>query len=407
MLKMIHRIYSRNPLCVLWIASVFVTGISTAGCSLETEYNRDHRVLLTKKLYPNAKPYYGMRNIFFSETKDVPARYPTKWQDVSLAPIIQHDGLKTIYAARYRDDSGEFRFVVDRNADLNFQDEAELQFSLFEDILIADVEIEIHHSNKLPADDLKVDYQLLRIEQYFYARVREYWEGTLVLKDEPYQITLRPRSIKFPILGVTSNTICSIDINQDRQMNESWKIEKDGRLIASELIDITGPFLVGETRLRAVSLEESGQFLNLRSTDEIEGTAVGFRGPDFAAVDIDGMERNLSFADHNLLLLEFWSIHCPWSEIVRPGINALMEKHPNLSVLSLSKEKDSEEIREFMTAYDSKSLILLRNDSAWHTYNPTIATPMFYLFDRTGTILIKGRGASMLPIIEKILIAAE
>ena len=78
------------------------------------------------------------------------------------------------------------------------------------------------------------------------------------------------------------------DVNGDNKTMEYWSINEDGNVVPSDRIELTEPFFVGNHTMKAISIYQNGDFINLQSTDYKTGTAIGFKCPDFSAADING-----------------------------------------------------------------------------------------------------------------------
>jgi hypothetical protein len=102
--------------------------------------------------------------------------------------------------------------------------------------------------------------------------------------------------------------------------------------------------------------------------------------------------------------LEFWSTTCPFSEKTRPDINRIHETHHEaFNLISTPREKNIDEIGKHLSEYPKPGTLLVHNEIVWQELNPLPVSPLYYLVNSNGRILMKAQGAnSIKPLEEKL-----
>ncbi len=351
-------------------------------------------IVLEKKMFSNSGPLYGMTNIFFEETGMAGIQKPAGWKDIRLAKIIETKGLKSVIALQYKDESETDRITVDTNADGNWSDETPLVFEKIGDSSFADFTVRF-----VPADGnnppITVAYQIIRSGSYSYARIREYRSGTFKIEDVSFSVLLRPDSRDAPFYGL-DKTLFFIDLDGNGEINQYWKQRDTGALIPSEQVSLKQPFILSGRRFVAESLDFAGIRLILKPTSVDIGVSPGFIAPPLEARDLEGRTYRLQDLKGRVVLLEFWSVNCPWGDSVRPLINELAEKFkgPAFAVFSIARENEPLVLREYLKTKPKSTIVLGRDDKAWTTYNPEGITPLCFLLDHSGVIRLIAPGAT-------------
>ncbi|MDH4270418.1 MAG: TlpA family protein disulfide reductase [Candidatus Aminicenantes bacterium] len=345
-------------------------------------------------ILPNSAPLYGMTNIFFEDPGSSAIRRLETWKDVKLARIVGNPALKPVDALQYRDETGTVQIVVDTDSDGDWQDEKRLVFERSGDSLFADFKIRfVPPDGNAPSAD-PVSYQIIRTGPYVYARIREYRTGRLQIGDDSYAVLLRPESRENPLYG-SGRTLLFIDLDRNGEIAQFWEERKTGELMPSEQVSVAQPFLLAGRKFEVESLDPEGTQLILKPTTVDIGVSPGFLAPSLEAQDLEGRIHSLQDLRGKVVLLEFWSVDCPWADTVRPLINAVAEKFkgPEFAVLSVAREKDPTVLRDYLKAKPKSTIVLRRDDNAWKIFNPDGMTPLCFVLDRGGVIRLIAPGA--------------
>src|SRR6186997_1804804 len=93
-----------------------------------------------------------------------------------------------------------------------------------------------------------------------------------------------------------------------------------------------------------------------------------------------------------IVLLEFWSVSCPFCKQILPEFNSLIKKvaGKDFVALDVSREDSAGEIRNNLRESPREAIVTLFDKTAWQTYNRQIITPTFYLIDHRGIIRFSG-----------------
>src|SRR5580765_1924717 len=94
-------------------------------------------VSLQKMTLPSTGKLTGISNIFFSKLDNKQVQYPTGWQQVEISPLLENPAYVPIYVIRYKAATGEMKYVVDTNGDLDFRNDPILQFRQFDAMRVA------------------------------------------------------------------------------------------------------------------------------------------------------------------------------------------------------------------------------------------------------------------------------
>ena len=367
----------------------------------------DQMVSLQKMTLPSTGPFTGISNIFFKKMDDGRFRYPEDWKEVEVAPVMENPALVPIYAIRYRTADGGLTYAVDADGDLDFRNDSALQFRQAGDLKIADVALSIRPSGASRAASSMVDYQvLLANDGYTYTRISEYRQGQLRIGGKTYSIRLRPRGRNNPMFGLSGTTLCFIDLNRDGAFSERWHISEGGELVPREEVEIAAPFIVGGEKLRIVALDPAGTALKIEPSSEEVSLFPGFKAPEFALKGMDGRSYRLADLRGKIVLLEFWSVSCPFCKGILPEVNALIRKEAgeDFVALAVAREEDADEIKRHVRD-EPRNAIVVHDKATWQTYDGPSITPTYYLIDTRGVIRLSGYGASseQLKAIEKVV----
>jgi hypothetical protein len=338
-----------------------------------------------------------MYNIFFHEISPAERdsiRVGAGWTGVELAEVSQGDGLATIYAARFRAaGTAGVQYVVDTDGDRDLAEERPLSFQRRNAVEVATVPIEVH---SLGGTRRRVLYQVLLAEQYSYARIAEYLDGTARISGRDYALRLRSASANDPFYALNSGTRLLIDLNADGRVAEQPLADAQGVPSSAEEVQTDNPFVLAGRPYEAASLDSLGMRLALRPSVARVAPVAGFEAPELQARLLSGSSYQLSSDRGRIVLVEFWSVDCRWSESARPALNALAATIPadRFRWVAMAKESDSAVVQSHLADHSMSATVALSDSIAWARYDPAIATPLFYVIDETGVVRLRAVGAS-------------
>lgn len=365
-------------------------------------------VLLQKKFLPSTGPFTGISNIFFAKLDNKQVQYPADWKQPEISPVLENPAFVPIYVIRYKATNGDMTYVVDTNGDLDFRTEPILEFRQLEAMRIADFELTIRPLESNKAAPWKINYQImLSNDGYSYARISEYRQGQIRIGEQTFGMILRPRARSQPSFGLSGDTICLIDLNRDGDFSERWRLSARGDILPNEEIKLSSPFILAGEKLRIVELDPAGSGLKIKPSSEDVSISPGFKAPEFALKGIDNNSYSLASLKGKILLLEFWSVSCPYCQRILPDVNALIKKDAgkDFVALAVAKEEDAEEIKRHLKDEPRNATVVLKDKVTWQTYNSESITPTYYLIDPQGVVRLSGHGASpeQLKVIEKLV----
>src|SRR5207247_9076964 len=134
---------------------VFILAVSFTAKAIEHQ-----EVKLEKRTLPSIGKLEGISNIFFRPLKDSRFQCPPDWKEIEIAAILDNKALLPIYAVRYKEISGQIKYVVDTDGDMDCRNETPLQFQQNADMQIADTVLIVQPVDK-KQNAQKVSYQLL------------------------------------------------------------------------------------------------------------------------------------------------------------------------------------------------------------------------------------------------------
>jgi thiol-disulfide isomerase/thioredoxin len=186
-----------------------------------------------------------------------------------------------------------------------------------------------------------------------------------------------------------------------------WHISAGGEIVPREEVEISSPFITGGERLRIVSLDQDGGSLKIGRSTETVSISPGFRAPEFTLRGLDNEQYSSLQLKGKIVLLEFWSVSCPFCERILPEFNSLVKKESakDFVALDIAREEDPVEIKSYLRAHPRDATVVVNDKATWQTYDGPVITPAFYLIDTRGVIRLAGYGASpeQLKVIERLI----
>ncbi|MGH7604088.1 MAG: TlpA family protein disulfide reductase [Gemmatimonadaceae bacterium] len=349
---------------------------------------------------------FGLTNIFF--TPPAPEiqramRTGEDWTDVEIADVVMGDGLKTIYAARFKTSGSEqMHYVVDTAGNLDFVHGESLTFASWPHILVSTLDLDVRTTR---GAHRRIPYQVsVSDDGYTYARIAEHLTGRMHVNGKDYAIKIRSASRNVPFYAPGSGTVFLIDLDDNGEIAERPSITLDGAPAAAEQVMAGMPFMLGTQAWEIADLDSIGSKLLVRRTKTRVAAVENFKAPQIITTTLGGRSYSLS-KQRGVALVEFWSVSCTFCEKARPAANELAdaERGRLFTWLAIAKETDRAEIERFLAAHPMNATVAVYDSSAWKTYNPSGITPFFVVVDSKGVIRFRGAGASAIdPVIAKV-----
>lgn len=362
-------------------------------------------VSLSKQVLPDTARFYGSRVLTFARPTSSSLITPARWTDVETAAIIDNPRLQPVTIVRYKDEQGAIEYAVASDGSATYDSALVLHFHNSENREIADVSITIRSKDDADKTYRSLACQIVLSAGRVIARIAECREGMLRIGDHSYAVRFYVPSINDPFYSLSSETACLIDMNGDDDYSWGWHLaDSGGTIIPSEQVALTNPFSINGKRLKAAAIDSAGTRFTCEEHYGDTAAVVGFKAPNFSFTDISGTPRSLSVMHGKIILVTFWSSHCPYCEKIRPELNALIQRCDSTQFQSIAAavESNPKTIAAFLHDKPYDGIIMPYDSSFWGTYNRRMSTPVYYLIDRDGSIILSGSGASLFTIVERL-----
>ncbi len=119
---------------------------------------------------------------------------------------------------------------------------------------------------------------------------------------------------------------------------------------------------------------------------------VGQRAPDFSLKDLNGVPHRLEDVIGRILIINFWSAECPWSEKIDTKLVELLSTNAEeVSLWSIASNRN-EPMEMLTTVAEDRglSVVLSDPDHAVADLYAAVTTPHFYLIDSAGILQYRG-----------------
>lgn len=402
---MYHRISPRKRVMAVGLFFVVAASCTPRSASNLARGTSPRGEVVTLERIPDPSPerWWGLTNIFFAAVPPSirsAVRTGEGWSALELADVVSGEGIKPIYAARFKmPGSDQMHYVVDTAGDLDFTHARSLTFQRRIGVVVANFELEVRSTS---GNHRRVPYQvLLSDDGYTYARIAEYRTGRVRVDGRDYALKLRSRSRNDPFYGANEGTVFLIDLDGDGQIAEQAAVTVGGRPVAAEQVMPHTPFLLGAHALEVTDLDSVGSRLVVRPSKTQVAAAVNFRAPELSAELLSGGGYQLSRQPGKVVLIEFWSTECAFSEKVRRAANDLAAAAGGTQYawVAVARESDRVAIQQHLVEHPMSARVTLSDSAAWATYNPTGVTPLFVVVDQNGVIRFRAMGASAMDAV--------
>jgi thiol-disulfide isomerase/thioredoxin len=235
--------------------------------------------------------------------------------------------------------------------------------------------------------------QISTAEEWVYGRIAEYRAGYFSTEGYRTRVEVHPGSRD----AIGLNTVEHVEIYVGSDMTKPVRRFSE-RLESGEVVfaDHVGPaFLIGRTGFGVDSLSTDSRRLYLTEIGDTTLPYRGFVAPEFAGIDLDGNAHWLSGHLGQVVVVEFWSTECAFSELARPQANQLAAALESAggTYIAMSREPDANMVHVHLEGHPRTSVVLLRDEETWQRWNPETATPLYYVIGSNGRVLMRERGA--------------
>lgn len=114
---------------------------------------------------------------------------------------------------------------------------------------------------------------------------------------------------------------------------------------------------------------------------------VGDAAPDFAVLDMQGIQKTLADYQGQVVIINFWASYCPPCRQEKPSMEQLYQdkKDKGLKVLAVSGEK-KRKVARYLKKYPLSFDVLRDIDGATHRTYGVLSYPQSFVMDRDGTV---------------------
>lgn len=338
----------------------------------------------------------GMSNLFF-EPPSAGSALPTHWDSAGTATLGTIAGKEVVIARGWA--GGRWEYRVDRDLNGALGDEAPLRMAPTGQFEGASLELSVPGR-----PEVKVRYHVLTAGGYTYARVATEWHGSLAANGKRYQVRIRPASRMNPIPTLGQPVEFHIDSDRDGTFQIRGGVDRQQRPVHSELINTSEAFGLNGKRYRVTSIALDSHRMVIEESTESSGTAPGLTPPTFSTMTLDGDPVSTSQLRGVVTVIEFWSVHCPFSEQIRPELLKLQNRlGSGVRWVAIAREQEPDAVRAHLREHSMTGEHWRSTDALWGRFNPETVTPLFYVVNRDGTIVAVERGAGAAAVLEATL----
>lgn len=181
-----------------------------------------------------------------------------------------------------------------------------------------------------------------------------------------------------------------------------------------ELFNKVGPEVIEEYIIENYYLKNSCSILQnndlQKKAEQYKAISLGSKVPELLLPDTTGKIKPLSESifKNRLTIIYFWSSHCDFCEEALPDIKRIYEEYKNkgLEIYGISLDTDPFELKKHLQNNNIK-WITVSDLKGWDSEAVkqllVNRTPYFYLVDREGKIISKGKKETVLEKITEIL----
>ncbi|HOP06294.1 MAG TPA: TlpA disulfide reductase family protein [candidate division Zixibacteria bacterium] len=363
-------------------------------------------IQLSTTILPDTDQYHGSKVLQFAKPAEGTISVPPNWTDVETAVVGDNPRLIAAIVVRFKDERGEVGYAIANDGKTAVDSTSVLSFHRGGNRMIADFSIAVRSDRDAADAERQISYQIVLSKDRVIARLAECREGTLRVNDRDYGIRLYAPSINNPFFDLSTDAACVIDMNRDGRYSWKWRVDDSDRtVIPSEQVKLTGPFKVDGQTFKAKAVDPVGTLLTCSDYPGDTATVVGFFAPDFSVTDLTGVTHTLGDMKGRIVLLTFWSGRCPYCEKIRLRLDTLVSRCDTTQFQAVSASTDTSRtaIAEFVQERPYAGIVVPYSVPLWKTFNARGTTPVYYVFDRDGSVMFSGSGASAFSVVEQII----
>lgn len=328
----------------------------------------------------------GWSNIFFEGDSVSPEGRVAPFTTAPLAPRID--------VVERRGDDGVRRYLARATGGT----ERALDFEIAEKGLrCATVELPVGHAGA----PVRLQVAISADQRYAYGRVAEYREGRLAAGGSERRVEVWPagrNAVRLDALGAVEIFVAGAS---GSPITRAARLDTDGTARPSDLV--SGAFALDGVRFVVDSVRGGGTHLVLLRVGDVTMAARGFRAPAFVGRRLDGTRFELPARPGRLTVIEFWATDCPFSARARPEVVRLATalEAGGGAFVTMARDIAAADVRAHLTTNPRGGTALLQDSTTWEQWNPRAVTPLFYVLDADGRILLRESGASVVPLVAK------
>lgn len=342
-----------------------------------------------------------MSNLFFEPPSALlrdSMRTPASWTDLGTDLLVNAGQVAPLRALRFRV-AGDtaWRFAVDTVGDLDFTKAPVLGFVRRGPFLASDLDLTVRAPN---GTRRRVPYEFLRSDDgYSYGRIAEYRTGYIEVDGQRVPLRVRNLGRGRPLFDL-DGAIILIDLDGDGTLMERATVTVDGRPVSPEKVRAGSAFELKGALFQLTSIDPNGTELRLRSVPRTRAVGINFTAPNLKARALDGREFRLSKHRGKVVLISFWATDCVPSASVRAPLNELASKYgKDLVWVAMAKDTSRSDIETYLKKSPMVGTILQSDRTAWETYNPDAATPVFAVVDAAGVLRFQATGSTSMSAV--------
>ena len=247
----------------------------------------------------------------------------------------------------------------------------------------------------LPGMGTPVRIQVAISDRWVYGRVAEHREGVLVTPAESVHIEVQARTRNGLRFNELSGVQLFVDQDGDGRVRRRSELGPSGRTVL--VGDAVGQrFKVDDAAFEVLGLSDGGADITLRRVEDAPAPFRGFKSPDLIGTKLDGTPFRLGDSAGRVVILEFWSTECPFSERARPDAQLLAAQLQSGGgrYISIARESDIAAVRKHVEENPRGGTLLVGEESTWRSWNPETVTPLYYVISPEGQIRLREAGAA-------------
>ena len=115
---------------------------------------------------------------------------------------------------------------------------------------------------------------------------------------------------------------------------------------------------------------------------------VGDAAPDFAVLDMQGIQRTMADYQGQVVIINFWASYCPPCRQEKPSMDQLYQdkKNQGLKILAITGEK-KRSVERYLKKFPLSLTVLRDEQGTMHRSYGVLSYPQSFVVNRHGTIV--------------------